>query len=102
MAKLVVLYRKPGDTAAFDNYYFAHHVPLAKTIPGLEQIEVSDGPVSTPQGDSAYHLVATLSFDTMDDLMGAFASEKGQRTAADLANFADGGAEMLVFDSRIV
>lgn len=100
MARLIVLYRKPGDAAAFDRHYADTHIPLAKTIPGLRQFEISDGPVSTPQGESPYHLVATLLFDTMDDLAAAFASEEGQRTAADLANFADAGAELLVFDTR--
>ena len=33
MTKLMVLYNKPADVAAFDGYYFDKHVPLAKTIP---------------------------------------------------------------------
>ena len=45
-----------------------------------------EGPVATPQGDSSWHLVATLGFATMDALQAAFASPEGQRAAADLAN----------------
>ena len=63
MAKLVVMYSKPADAAAFDDYYFNKHVPLAKTIPGLRSYEVNAGPVATPQGPSPYHLIATLTFD---------------------------------------
>jgi uncharacterized protein (TIGR02118 family) len=100
VAKLIVLYRKPNNPAAFDDYYFSTHVPLAKTIPGITAYEVSDGPVVTPQGDSAYHLIATLTFASMDALQAAFASPQGQRTAADLGNFADGGAELLVVNPR--
>ncbi len=37
MARLVVMYRAPRDTAAFDAYYFVTHVPLAKKIPGLRK-----------------------------------------------------------------
>jgi uncharacterized protein (TIGR02118 family) len=64
--------------------------------------EVSDGPVATPQGESGYHLIATLTFDSMDALQAAFASPEGQRTAADLANFADSGAELLIFNQRAI
>ncbi|NMM79201.1 EthD family reductase, partial [Acidovorax sp. SRB_24] len=58
------------------------------------------GPVATPQGDSSYHLVVTLTFDSMHALEAALASEEGQRTAADLTNFADGGAELLIINQR--
>ena len=52
MAKLIALYKKPADVAAFNEYYFATHVPLAKKVPGLRSSEVSTGPVAAPQGDS--------------------------------------------------
>ncbi|WP_120968459.1 EthD family reductase [Comamonas sp. lk] len=102
MAKLIVLYRKPNNPVAFNDYYFNTHVPIAKTIPGITGYEVSEGPVATPQGASSYHLVATLTFDSMDALQAAFASQEGQRTAADLANFADGGAELLIINQRSI
>lgn len=100
MAKLVVLYKKPANPAAFDAYYKATHVPLAKKIRGLRGYEISAGPVNTPQGTSAYHLVATLSFDSMAALQQALGSPQGQAAAGDLGNFATGGAELLMFDSK--
>ena len=48
MARLLVLYKAPKDTTAFDKYYFETHVPIAKKIPGLRKYEVSQGPVATP------------------------------------------------------
>jgi hypothetical protein len=57
MAQLVVLYKTPKNADAFDKYYFATHVPLAKKLPG---------------------------------------------TAGDLANFADGGADLYFFDTKEV
>jgi len=33
MVKLVALYRKPADPAAFERAYFETHVPLVKKIP---------------------------------------------------------------------
>jgi uncharacterized protein (TIGR02118 family) len=102
MASLVVTYKTPTDPAAFDKYYFATHVPIAKTIPGLRKYEVSRGPVATPGGPSDIHLVATLRFDDMAALQTALGSPQGQAAAADIANFATGGADMILFDSAEV
>ena len=102
MAKLLVLYSKPADAAAFDAHYFGKHVPLAKTIPGLRAYEVSTGPIGTPQGPSDLHLIATLRFDSMQAIGAAFASKEGQAAAADVATFAQAGVQMLMFDAREV
>lgn len=102
MAKLVALYKKPADATAFDSYYFSTHVPLAKKVPGLRRYEVSTGPVSTPQGDSSYHLAAILTFDSMAVVQQALNSPEGRAAAGDLANFAQAGVELLIFESRDV
>jgi uncharacterized protein (TIGR02118 family) len=102
MAKIVVLYKTPKSTDAFDRYYFATHVPLAKKLPGLKKYDVSKGTVATPAGASGIHLVATLYFDSLDAIKTAFGSSEGQATAGDLANFADGGADLYFFDTKDV
>ena len=102
MAKLVALYKKPADVPAFDAYYYSTHVPLAKKIAGLRRYEVSVGPVATPQGESPFHLVAVLGFDSMNALQQALGSPAGQATATDLANFAQAGVDLMVFDSKDV
>ncbi len=100
MARLVVMYGMPKDVAAFDQYYFASHVPIAKKIPGLRRYEVSSGVVATPAGPSTTYLVAILHFDDLAAIQHAFASPEGQAAAADVATFATGGVTMLLFDSR--
>jgi uncharacterized protein (TIGR02118 family) len=102
MAKILALYNKPVDPAAFDRYYFSTHIPIARKIPGLRRYEISTGPVLTPQGESPYHLAAVLSFDSMATIREALASAEGQATANDLANFAEAGVDLLMFDSRDV
>lgn len=102
MATLLALYKKPADAAAFDRYYFATHIPLAKRIAGLRGYEVSDGPLGTPQGDSPYHLAALLRFDSVAAIQQAMASPEGQATAADLGNFAQAGVELLIFETKTV
>lgn len=100
MARLVVLYKKPTDPAAFDHYYSETHIPLAKRMPGLRKYDLSKGPVATPAGPSEFHLVASLEFDDMSAMQKAFASPEGQATAADVRNFATGGVEMLMFETE--
>lgn len=101
-AKLIALYKKPLDTAHFDQYYFEKHVPLAKTVPGLRRFTVNASPIASPQGPAVYHLVSELYFDSLGDAARALASPEGQRTGADLANFASGGVELLVMETREV
>ena len=100
MAQLVALYKNPSDTKAFDDYYASTYAPLAKTLPGLRRYEISTGPVATASGDSPYHLVALLQFDSLEAIQTALGSPEGQKTAADLANFAQAGVELLMFDTK--
>lgn len=102
MARLLALYKTPKDTNAFDRYYFSTHAPLARKIPGLRKYEVSDGSCLGPGGPSDVHLVAILHFDSLRDIQAALASPEGQATAGDLANFADGGVELVFFDTKDV
>ena len=102
MANLVVIYGTPADAAAFDAYYRDVHIPLAWKIPGIRSYTVSRGPIATPAGPAAAHLVATLEFDDMAAIQAAFASPEGQAAAADVQNFATGGAEMLMFETEQV
>jgi uncharacterized protein (TIGR02118 family) len=102
MAHVVVMYKTPKDAAAFDTYYFATHVPIAKKIPGLRKYEVSQGPVATPVGPSGFHLIATLYFDSLAAIQAGFGSAEGKAAAADVQKFATGGVDMILFDTREV
>jgi len=101
MARVLVLYKTPKDTAAFDRHYSQTHIPVAKKIPGLRKYEISQGPVTSPTGASGVHLVATLHFDDMAAVQKAFGSPEGQAAAADVQQNL-GSADILLFDSREV
>ena len=100
MAKLFAMYKRPADPAAFDRYYYATHVPLARKLPGLRNYEVTAGPVTTPQGPAPYHLIAILTFDSLAAIQSALGTPEGQATAADLGNFATGGVELYIADTK--
>jgi uncharacterized protein (TIGR02118 family) len=101
MAQILVLYNAPADPAAFDRYYQQTHIPIAKKIPGLRSYVISNGPVQALAG-TAPHLVAILQFESMADVNAALASPEGQAAAADVANFASGGASLFIYDDKAV
>jgi uncharacterized protein (TIGR02118 family) len=100
MAEVMVHYKTPKDTSAFDKYYAETHIPLAKKMPGLRKFQVSRGPVATPAGLSGIHMVAILTFDSMAAIQSAFGSAEGKATAADVPKFASGGADIMFFDTK--
>ncbi len=102
MAQLVVMYKTPKDANAFNKHYFEKHVPIAKRTPGLRKYEVSQGTVATPAGPSGYHLVAILQYDDVPAIQRALTSAEGQAAVADVQNFATGGVDIFMFDTRQV
>ena len=102
MAKLIAVYKTPKNVEAFNAYYFGTHVPLAKKIPGLRGLQASDGPIGLPVAPGAVHLVAMLEFDSGEAALRALGTPEGQATAGDLANFADGGVDLMIFDTKEV
>lgn len=87
MVKLIALYAKPADTAAFDKHYFEVHLPLAKKTPGLRKIEVTSV-TGAPFGETKYHLMAELTYDSFDAMNEANASPEGKAVVRDLMSFA--------------
>lgn len=99
MVKLVVLYGPPQDTAVFDEEYSNVHVPLAERIPNVRRFEAGKV-IGTPDGSPApFHLVAELSFDSVDDLRSALGSPEGQAAAADASRIATGGVTFVIAEA---
>ena len=87
MVKLIALYAKPKDTAAFDAHYENVHLPLIRKIPGLRRLEVARI-TGAPIGESKYHVMAEMYFDSVDAMNAANASAEGRAAAKDLMSFA--------------
>lgn len=94
-ASILALYKEPSDPKAFDTYYTNHHIPLAKTLPGLQSYTFSKGLTD----NDPYYLVAILTFPSMDALKSAMASFQGKAVVADLKYFAQAGVDILTFDN---
>jgi uncharacterized protein (TIGR02118 family) len=104
MARMVVIYKTPKDPIAFDKHYFEVHVPLAKRLPGLRTYEVSRDAIVVPAGGPGFHMVATLTFDSLAAIEAAFATPEGRACGADRRRLApnDEDVIMLLFDDREV
>ena len=99
MPKLIILYGPPSDPAAFEDYYARRHIPYASEhmqgVTGVLNLRIT----GTPDGTAPpYYRISQLTYDTMEDLRAGIASADGKAVIADLANFATGGATLLIAD----
>ena len=97
MAQMIVIYQTPRNPAAFERHYFEVHLPLARQLPGLRQLETSRGPVISLYGARDAYSVATLHFDSLADLNAAFMSQCGRACAADRAQLAPHATDLQMF-----
>jgi uncharacterized protein (TIGR02118 family) len=100
MTTLMALYEKPADQAAFDRYYKDNHLPLVRKLPGLKSVALSK-PGLEVLSDAKHYLVARMEFGSVDQAKAALESAEGVAAANDLANFADGGVQLVLFDEVV-
>lgn len=74
--KLVTLYRRVDDEQALETFFAHTHLPLAEQLPGLVGSEVSR--ISgKPGGESRFHLMYELYFESREAYARALRSEPG-------------------------
>ncbi len=101
-AKLIALFTKPDDPAAFDQHYYETHLPLAKKMPGLARIEVSKIAGNVMGGEVPYYLITEMFFDDMDAVKAALKSPEGQAAGADVMAFAGKYLTLLTSEVQVV
>ncbi len=89
MVKLIALYKKPADPAAFDKAYFETHIPLVKKIPSLRRVELSRV-TGAPRGEPEFYLMCEMYFDDKAALDAAMASPENAEAGKNLMSFARG------------
>ncbi len=87
MVKLVALYKNPPEVEEFDKHYDAVHIPLARKYPGLRKLEVTRI-TGAPIGETKFHSMAEMYFDSREELDKALVSQEGKAIARDLLSFA--------------
>jgi len=101
MVKLIAIYQKAEDTAAFEQHYRNVHMPLAMKMPGLRKCELGWAKAS-PGGVPRYHLVAELYFDDKAALKAAMMSPEGMAAAKDVGEFAGKLIHMIIADAETI
>jgi uncharacterized protein (TIGR02118 family) len=74
--KFVTLYRRVDDEMKLEEFFSTTHLPLAEQLPGLRRSEVSRV-TGKPGGQSRFHLMYELYFDSETTFAQAMASEMG-------------------------
>ncbi len=83
MFKFVTLYRRVDDEMKLEEFFSGTHLPLAEQLPGLRKSEVSRV-TGKPGGESRFHLMYELYFDSDEAFAQAMASEPGMALIAAL------------------
>jgi uncharacterized protein (TIGR02118 family) len=91
MYRISVCYGQPQDPQAFDAHYDQTHTPLTLKIPGLAGFTTGKPRSLMPGRDAPYYMIASLMFNTADDMKIALKSPEMASANADLHNFATGG-----------
>ncbi len=102
MIRLTVLYNQPDDPVEFDRYYRETHIPLARTMQGLQGWTIGKCQSAVPGEDPPYYMIVGLYADSREAMEAILASPEGQATVADVANFATGGATFLYNDEEVM
>ncbi|HTT55029.1 MAG TPA: EthD family reductase [Streptosporangiaceae bacterium] len=92
--KLVVLDTHPADPEAFDQHYLGVHMPLVRSIPGLQRAESGRVDTALDGGEQSWYRIASLYSADRSALDAAFSSLEGQATAADYGKTAPPGSRM--------
>ncbi len=87
--KLVAVYDKPDDEAAFLAHYEQVHTPIVLGLPGLQELRITKVRGHF-MGDVEPYMIAEMLFEDKASFDAAMASEANKNAGADLANFARG------------
>jgi uncharacterized protein (TIGR02118 family) len=89
MVKLVAMFAKPEDPAAFDKAYFDTHLPLNAKTPGLRRTEVTRV-TGALRGESPWYIVTEMYYDDADAMKTGLASPEAAEAGKQLMTFAKG------------
>ena len=98
-ALVTVIYNTPKDSAAFEQYYSANHLPLVGKVQqeiGFTRADLVRFESALDGSAPAEYRQATLCFNSMDELKKGIATPGFKQVGDDLGNFATGGLTALI------
>ncbi len=101
MAKLVVLYPQPTDTAEFDRAYAEEHVPLCQAkMKGMKLAVTSIK--GSAVGAAPYYLMAEVWAPSIEALQGFLGTPDGKEVGGHAFKISTGGAPTILFTEEAV
>lgn len=91
--KLVVLYKEPEDTEAFEEAY-AKHIPLVDNVPGIVETRVTR--FSRTLSGDGFYLMAEMVFEDKDAFKSGMRSPEMAEVGKDANSFAEGLMTMMI------
>ena len=102
-ALVTVIYDTPKDSAAFESYYSATHLPLVgggQQEIGFVRADLTRFTQNLDGSAPAKYRQAELCFNSMDDLRNGIATPAFKKVGDDLGNFATGGLTALIGEQQ--
>lgn len=99
--KIVVIYPRPQDEAAFEKAYKDEHIPMVEEkLKGITRLVLTKV-TGSPQGKVAAYRIAEVHFSSLEELNKCVESEAGQEVVAHAVKISTGGPPiMLVCDEE--
>jgi len=102
-ALVTVIYNQPKDSAAFESYYSATHLPLvgnSQSEIGFTRADLTRFESNLDGSAPAEYRQAELCFNSMDELKKGIATPGFKKVGDDLPNFATGGLAALIGEQQ--
>src|SRR5438046_7199896 len=94
--KLVVIYPRPADEAAFETAYKNEHIPMVEEkLKGMTRL-VATKVLSSPQGPVTAYRLGEVHFSSMDDLNKYTGPEGGKEVIAHAVKISTGGPPIML------
>ncbi|MGY4691455.1 EthD family reductase [Salibacterium sp. K-3] len=97
MYRLKVMYPAPKDPEYFRQYYQQQHIPLARTLPHLQDMRYGMD-IQGMEEPSPYFCIWEGDFNNKEEMDKALQSETGQKVADDVFNFTTNGAVLVHYE----
>jgi uncharacterized protein (TIGR02118 family) len=98
MIKLLALFTRPADVAAFEQHYNEEHLPLIRQVPGLAKLVVNTV-WGAPRGEPAYYKIAEMWFADRAAFDTAMASDENRAAGKNLRSFVQEPVTMVFVES---
>lgn len=100
MVKLIAMYEKPENEAAFFEHYETVHAPLAQKVPGLQKLVMNRVYADAFGREPRYVLIAEMHFPDRTTFDAAMKSPENRALGQDLMSFAKGIVTVLFADAE--